>query len=1631
MEPIALDLKPPVDQTVSLDTADAPQPLSAEVASVRASKAHYGLYPEYTDKDYPAIYNFMVAGQEDAFRDEAASNVNFYKNQAIRKKMDEMAALKGGEVSPDAYLALIDAYSQTIDPSSVIEQSYSNRYIAALDEIKARKNTFLTEAEEVAPNEVSTIKRLGRDMLLYREYALKRAQDAQEAYEKQSYIGWGVDQAKFLFPGYGDLKLRGTSPGVGYFEGGFIGSHLEAEVEANLGRPFPEFKQWLDSRVDSLIKDNPTLALTLTGAVADRSVNRQKLDNILITGADIASLPIGGAAKFALRKSGLLASTAEATKDLVQSSASGESARVARAAGAGDLGEAAVQKATVNVMGDTRGSLDPTKRAIDSLPSAMRADKEGLKVNPGNFGQEIVNRLEESYTTAERNVIQTIADMQKIDRTPELTEALASQSVLTALKTEVQDTYRGVRNAILNVMPPELNPVTNTYHYDVIMGNNRGEYFFNQSTAHNFANVYGLKDYKIEGRQAGTGYYIKINRPLDETRPIVRDLFQTTSASETPSRGLNAWFNSLVGRFRTPDEVLSLNQRENRKVATYGPAVLLKMAHEEIKAIKDLKSFAFPGTTKLEKWQAWKQTIERARDMYDPITQERGYFFKTPGDLEDHYLRYFQRSPDEQEVGAYFAYTRFVEMDRALRNILVYKHKSRVGTETHRTSFLNPETGERMFSSWFDGVIRKELPRTDDRILLNIGKNQGSESLEWGDRINTQKRKQIEAGIKEGRYKVVEVYDPENRPLTGFSAKADKENSRVRFIVTEKLETKGLSYDQVPRRGGGHFDYEAEHYVKQARISPFLRGGRYFKHLYEGDTTVFALGNRGVGLKLLPFMNEAKNLIAKKDFTAARKVVEDNLPMSYDEFQGWFRPHKVDGKMVPARLNLSEDFSVVPRNTLIGDMDNSLAQKYSGTFENGTRKGSLARQYQVQYTGERDADVLKQVFDRGSKDNPLFAYEDAKLVDPVTSIDRAMTRIVNSQFMDDYKIFSIEHWLKEAQKYLKLDDINEIWNSPFYFFNNAQSKTAFRAEASPEIVNRLLTQRMQINQFVGMPTATDTILHSAGQKLADTIYEKYGPTKLDPSWMLPKISDPFRFLRAVTFHAKLGLFSVPQLMVQANTWVNILSLAGIKHTSAGTMAAFFHQLSRINPKMADKLDEIATKMKLPGLSSWKPGEFREAQAELAKTGYEHVGGEYALRDDVMNPKMVQSGGKKFLDWGTIFFKEGERSVRIGAWYTAYREFRETNPTGRITNFERKSILERADMLSVNMSRASSSILHQGVFTIPTQFLSYQMRLAELFTGKRISNMDRLRMLSWYSGIYGMPTGLGLSGFPFGDYVRKSALDHGYTVGENWITSLMMEGIPSFIGALATGQGDIKKGNFYNIGERYGVQGFTTLRDALRSDKTMWDILGGAAFSTISNTWAGTDGFTNSMMSFIRDDDQYFPLKVDDFVDIFKEISSVNNSWRMIMALNTSRWLSKKGTFIDSSSVANTIWQSVSGLQREEVTDLQLMTWLHKDQVELEKYVMQKAEAEFRKGIRTRDENPEQSNAYFKRALAYLNIGGYPQEKRPAFIAQASRDNESLIDQMSWNFYKNAPDARKPERLQAFKDRAQMKELRGQ
>lgn len=1612
---------------IDLNSVDAPASLPAETAQERAKKFVLGL-SKVMDKTEESIMFDIQNGREKDLRIEAATALE--RRESVRRQnvISEIARKREAPITPQE-LKTIMATDTWFDPETTPEKEYAKYYMQVLE----RPDTFLSDAYYANPENRKVIdgeKQTGADYITKTELIRKQLEDAEATYSKQSWTGYIVDQIKGIFFPYNQIKTRGNVPGVGYVDGGLWQSSNQREQQRALYRlPLPEFNKALKETADRLRQDNPTLAVAWLNAMLGQSAQQDAIDDFFM-GVDAISAPgIGLAAKGVGKGIGLLKSSArEAVKDVTKEAVTNGADMATAKAAAGNVKEAAADLAVNSIQKQLQQiPPSPILDHVNKLPSALRADGQFAALNPASrMAEDGATRLANMFFNASNFLVKSLTDKLNIMRTPNLLDLTKEE--VGKLQKFIHEIYPTINNAILDITKPQYDQFTNNFWVETRIGKMNGDLFANRKAAERFAKVNELpNDFGIE--KLGNKFYITLKNYIPNNESFVKDGLIRTSNTKSPDSLFSAYF----GWLRNPDEILSMHQRLERKNATFGASTLLQVAKESAQAIRDLKKgivrrdaqgnvveriWRF-GKENKRRWEELSRLIDAGKHMDDPTRPgKKGRWFETPIELESQYQRMFNRLPDQTEIEAYFAHKIITELDWTHRNLLILRNMNRLGVQQHQVSYRLKD-GTKVASGWFNGTKLNDMPGTDD-ALVTVGRNgelKLYDSAAGMTKTATSAWKKLQKEVKEGSKVVIRLWDTEARPLEDFIGNF---SVRPRYVIVDAAESKALAWEQLPKTAGGHFEYDYQYYIKQAKIRT-EKIGNSIKNWYEGDTTLMPINIGAMGRDIVEQFEKVRLHLKAGDKAAAKKVFDDFAPagLEWSDVSGWFRKTVVNGIEYPPALDINEPFRLLSANQKIVDIDDSLSGRYKDTFKNGTTTGSDARQLQVQFTGERDSRDLYTITNSGTRQNPVYKYEPVKFVDPLLTMDRSFSKIVNSAYMDDYKIMSVESWLEEAKSILKMDN-SEIRAAPFHAFHANSDKSAFKPDADPAKVAQLLQRHWQIRQFMGVRSDTDNLLHSTAQKLADSMYTKYGSVPIDPLWALPLLKDPARFIRGVAFDLKLGMFAVPQFLVQLQTYSVIAGVAGVRNTIPAVAGAMFSRYAMRNssPEILEHMDKLMTKLKMPGQGSWKPGEWVESNKALQRTGFHNVGGEVALRDDIEGAKLISGTFGNFLDAGRIFFTEGERFSRLGAWHAAYREFRNANPVGKLTDQDIKAILERADTFTVNMSRASSSALHSGFMSIPTQFLTYQIRLAELMWGKRLTAGEKARIIGVSAALYGAPTSLAVSGLPLGDYLRKNAIENGYVVGDNWIESVITEGLPAAFLAMVTGGGDPSKGNWYNVGERFGPGGFDTIREALRGDKSFMEIMGGASYSIAKGIWDGTDGFRQMATSFMRDDP--YTLTAADVVDAFKEISSVNQAWKGIAALQTGRWLSKKESYLADVGPASAIFMAATGLQPQGVSDLQLMSWSTKDKAELEKHVGDMFIKQFRRGIRVQTENPDQAKRYFTNAFALLRAGGYPMEKQAALIAKASKDYESMIESMDWSFYgKNAPDAKRNNYLNTY------------
>ena len=1661
------DIKP---NTVSLDTGVPMNILPQQVAARRSAKAEMGL-AGITGHDYTDAYSAISTGNEDQFRKDAAGAVQ--QHNSVQRQQQIVKAVNDGATGQDV-LARITGIPNKVNPDSVIEEYMAGQWLHPMADMgnSHTKNSFMPEALATMPDQTKRTLDLGSDWLRRREVAQTWLENANSAVHQQGWTGYLVDQAKMALPvvgeGYLEAKIRGKAE-PGSYGSGLIGSELEKQRQDYANMPFDEFMSKFPQHMQELIRDNPTVAQMYAQGVVGQSDDEVRANNYFSV---IGGTELAGLAGSALRYAQLFNKTRTAVKTAVQASANvnvepkmpmatgqgtfgtntynsffpPEEPKVVAAAGRGDATEAAVQKSKYQIYNKLQGTVNPEVEVKQSFSTYLKFFADKIAADPTNGGQEIANRISARLNSLDVNLNNMLNRLMRVNRTPALQ---AVEDAARAVKDAIKGRYSGSNSTVLDVGDPVWRHATNTNHVPVAMGTHDGNLFASEEVATNFARDIldsPVQEGGYQVKQHGLGFYLERWIPVADTENALRDNLLYGYAGKAakgkrlgtftpyiPTKSDDPSFLANLNNFkigpayhhdlaylRTPKETLSPEENAQREIVTHGASAIADF-------VKDNDSHIL-ALGRSEK-KAIHRVLKTNQNMTNPHTGEQGgYFFKSPGELDTHYQQQIGRHASAKEQSAYFAYVANVETDRALRTINMLTKKFRRGVESH-TIARTDENGVRFKSDKFDGVVQDRLPHTNDTVLLNRGYNK--RDVYAADALNDKLRKEIDDKVKRGVWKVIEVHDPDARPLHSFNDQLTP-GHRVRYVVTNNLSTKELEFaDQLPRREGGHWDFDYQHYMRQAKMAfdPMIK-----KHVYLGDTTVMPFNNRALGNTIAKHMNEVRLKLKAGDEAGARAYHNANLPMDFDtETKEHFQPRKgPKGEELPPRFNLDEPFMMTPKDRTIFDIDNQLEARYrrpDGTsmFKDGTKQGSMAKADQVEYTGERDAYNLHTIEDEGIW-NPVLKYKPADFVDPYDSLQRAMTRIVNSTFMDDYKYMAVEHWIQTALPWLKYDNIGDVKHTPFYYFTKGELK-----EGAPSV---LLSNRKKIQDFIGMPSKMTAELDKFQQDLADNIYKGLGPKVVPLSKVV--FVPPLQAIRSLTVHAKLGLGAVQAMFTQASALTNGLFISP-QHAVGAVAATFIHEWSRFaSPETMKVVDKMIESLAIPGTTQWKPGWLKEARDILKnETNFARVGGEHALVDSPLNAKPITSWGKSIGYWGMAPFREGAQSIRMTGWYLSYLEHRTAKPIGALSRADKSSIIARAADFDHNMSRAANSALNSGTMSIPAMFYTYALRMSELFWGKRLTKMEKARLFAGNSLMWGVPAGgIGLMGLPLGDWVRKQliqgyvtnpvtgtnedipGLGGGYVNGDSKFWDFFAEGLPNMVGRLISGGGDYEKGTSYDF-SKFGVKGWDPIQEFLDMDKPLWETIMGAPGSTVGNTWQRSSGFRNAMMQL---GSGQYPMTGSDIADLFKEVSSFSATDKAIIAIQTGRWLSNNSSILeDNVSWKDAIFRAITGLTNVDISDLSTYRAIQSDRKEFVNHMTSRYGRDFHRAILAiSQEVPDtgQYDTFMKRAQFWLRQ--IPQDQVTRVMHEIAVQNQTLIQAARWDLlHKNVPPDEREQSLGQF------------
>lgn len=1570
--------------------------LPAEVVEERAQKANLGLGE--LSPGLPSLKASIANGDEMFSREASANDLTIKERDNRLRMLEGMASssVPGAPISADeADLVAGLTIQPVVDPRTVWEKQYANyltnRLVMNTDDPEGAVNGSLRE------NPASTFADLdvARDIITKSGRITSRLTEMEARWKEMSLWESALTIAETIIPGKTSLNISGRTLSQ-VLELGAIpdivvpGRTMKEQVQNLLAISDPDvFAESLDRIVDRIAETNVVDAIDFLKAMQSYSISDQFIRNVfgLADTFDITGLTsiIGkGLIKgtVAVGRKVLTPKAAEAIKavDDTLKATVGPQHPEKIAAQIGATNESAAMKAINRHMSDTAEAANATfgervRHVIDLMPTMGKPSNifRGESSLSNTQGVRIATMLENNAAKFIDTITTTV--------TPErLTPEALSQAIGNA-KAALKKDFDRLNDSVLDIVRNPRDVYTNTDSVSIRLGTPSAETFTSSQEARLYAkDIYNLPEGSYSVGQQGTGFYIDIMKPIKETADDVQDLMVTTN-NQTPIPNMLTMF--MQGQ-RTPAEITSAMQKANRDAALFGNVNFVNFISEVAEPIG-----------KLSKGQRrdLNTIMVRNRDELNPVTGRRGHYYDTVMDLDKAYMTHLKRTPTAAEVEAYYAAVQVNEMDLLLRNFTAYRDLSRAGVEDFSVTVGYQgysEYGAAQFSKTpkFKGKEVDYIPWTVDHLPVALVDEHGSGvKVVYANSVKAE-RDRISELIKDHGYRVIQVARPQERVLKEAAGIKDP----VQYVVTKGYDKTPLQFQQVGRESGFHVEYADPFYLKQPRVS-IIQGGN---KAYEGDATLWSFSTRAQAKKFEERVNQLREAILRNEADLSPYIV-GKLP----ENEAWWRRQFNENE---GYFNVNDKFEVVARGQQTREVDPTLKELRNLSDQDHSLTGEMDRKFQ----GERSEMLLSPT--EGTEENPLIRLKPSQMLDPLSATSHGIGQATRSRYFGDMKISVADQFITEFGDLMSVP-MDELRKYPMYYLHNPEwSKTVTdgaRLNAAKAIQKTTL-------EFVGEQTPFGKDLQVVQSKLMDTVYNTIGERgveKLDTIQKMVNSRDPLSYLRAWAFRAKMGVFNIQQVMVQAQSLAHMTAILP-KHALQSVAATPFTRALMLNDS-PEILNGVAQRMTNFG---WAEKEFKESYNFLKSTGWYNVGREAAYIDDMSDPKLYEGAIGKWLDKSAIFFTETERAVRISAGHAAYREWRAANPKAVLDNRARSNILSRADTLTVNMTNASKASWERGVLSIPAQFQSYGVRMTEQMWGGQLSLAEKARVIGLNSALYGIPVGLsGVTAYGLYEDVREYALANGYTVGNSFIES-MVEGIPATMASIL-GLGD------WNVGQRYGPGGVNLVKDIFKGDKSVIEIAMGPGGSVLPDIFwnaipSGVVALTKAVSG-----REYTP-ELNDMLDAARTISTVNSAYRVYAAMHFGKYISRKGIVLDEATVGSSFVSAITGLQPSEFSDTMIMRQSNKDfqkyqrdiQADIQKYG-HRAWIEYNNG------NKEAGDAYMVKVNALVEMGGFSPSQKTSIVQQiVAADTKNLADSVRRDWVMKAPQDKKLERLKNLETR---------
>lgn len=1413
------------------------------------------------------------------------------------------------------------------------------------------------------------------------------AQDSYELYQKRyegesfgtKAVGFGLN----LLPGYQWLLNRNNH--IDTPNGSLLtGNDVSQQISYLYSLPPDQMKKELTSKLEDLYQANPGAAVTFAQQMISFS-RSQRLSGNLTDVADAAMLGAGGLKSLGNRLTRGVAGEAEAGLGRATGpdfTPGGPGRSVVPAEPPIDVPFEVVPPTRTLPVGPTQKLLTGPESSIQELEQAGRSIVSSSVNNPQDISK-IAGELGDHGTAAK---VEFIQNLQKGDPTGygSLSLNSADNRMPTSAATlrgfeEVNDLSWNARGKLSEAVLDANNEpiIKNALRVDRLTPNQfevGATEAFNavretfQSLTHNIidsekipasldpqTNLYkmrvsfGQRDGQLfPSKEAAenfaqrfidkkTGDYAVTQRgaggfSVDVTRNVSEADGIRNVNIETGLQTPDTLFNrGLLGSARSPDYQLPQASVNQRGRAVHSLEWFAHQMQEFTEAVQKLGK-------------------DERQGLANVLTDNRvnRTWFRNKTDFQVSYLSRNGSMPTDKEWSAYETYVKTHDLDYNVRNNSLITQMSVKGGEFF-------QFGENAFNGKQVDRIPWELAKKENgQFSIQIVNDRGNKEKELFSAYlmgnsGTTARQLVEQRLAEG-YRI--VLDPE----------------KAKYFVVKNFRRSQIGGDQLGYNPGGHVVYQYPYFVKQGKLTKSADGAAV---RYDGDQALFNAPTLAHAQEAAKLLDEGRRMVAKGDPNAAR--------FFQDKLQGVMTFQQFSRHVSRGEINL--DAPIL--HTMSGERTVSVSdwsKNIPGFYSSVSSPHNIFGDVRAQFMGEQASKILDVV---KAEQGVLSKTGIEPLLNPYESMSRMMRSMSDLQYMNDYRIASGNNYAQEFAHLHK--DPALVRNNPLYHMANPEWAEGVNpiAKATAE------RYAARTQELTGFHNQDELETLGAVQTINDWAFNRLGPEgRKAMATPLALIKNPGHYLRAAVFHPTLGLFNPAQFFKQASEATKALAVSPT-HGAKSLPSIWLHRvaLETDNPQI---INAITSKF------SWALGmpteDWTKMVHEMKRSGFAIVGHDVGYLDSLATAD--PGSGQKFLNTGSIFFRNGELLSRMMAWQVAWREQMQRVGSSNFSRYDLTDILQRTKDITSNMQRDSNSNWQKGAAGITTQWLPYHARMMEqmldgglIGNGRKFTAPEKARMMGMNTLLYGIRAPLAMYGIPAGTLIAMYMSANGLNSEDPYQTA-WKDGLSGWLYQQLTG----RRGDFSG----YGPSGLQPLSDLISGDKTLSQILMGAAGGKLGDVLFKTIGSAGYILKDLSDAAEgkgNLTLTGSDLLEPLSEISSVNSARRLWEITNTQNWLSKKGGKLQSdTTLTEGLAAAIAGIQPQAITDAfnnqkamsNIRQWQREAQGEIRTWMSKSMRAQ-------NDGDIETANAYRQRAVQTYIKSDLPIELYNQAVTQGLTD----------------------------------------